>query len=111
MDRLNDYRTLICDALHEIAAEIPPDENVRTEVNCNNETGHYELLEVGWDGPRRVHGLLVHCDLSHEKIIIEHDGTEPGLAHYLMQHGIPADSIVLGFHPPELRRLTPFAVR
>src|SRR4051812_14597562 len=109
MDRTAGFQQLIREALCIVAAALPKEDNIRTELNCDDERGHYEILEVGWDGPRRVHGLLVHCDIVDDKIVIEHDGTDFGLADYLTQNGVSADSIVLGFHPPDLRSLTSFA--
>jgi hypothetical protein len=41
---------------------------------------------------------------------IQHDGTEDGIANELLQAGIPHEHIVLGFHPPDQRKYTPFAV-
>jgi hypothetical protein len=110
MGRDTQYGDFVRQALCSIAAEIPPQEGIRTELVFDVEHGHYEILEVGWDGPRRIHGSLVHCDIIDGKIYVEHDGTDMGVADMLLASGVPHDDIVLGFHPPELRKLTPFAV-
>jgi hypothetical protein len=39
---------------------------------------------VGWDGPRRVHGVLLHIDIIGNKVWIQHDGTSPGVAEELV---------------------------
>lgn len=41
---------------------------------------------------------------------IQHDGTEIGIATQLLELGVPADDIVLGFQAPDIRPYTEFAV-
>jgi hypothetical protein len=42
---------------------------------------------------------------------IEHDGTAaPGLAAYLIEHGIPPSAMVLGSQHPNKRRDSAFAI-
>jgi hypothetical protein len=60
-------------------------------------------------GPRRTHGCLLHVELRGDKIWIQRDGTEDGIADELVAAGIPRDRIVLGFHDPEARRRGDFA--
>jgi hypothetical protein len=64
---------------------------------------------IGREGARRVHGCLIHIDLVHDKIWIQRDGTEDGIATAFIQAGIPKEHIVLGFRSPELRKYTEFA--
>src|SRR5437016_153774 len=109
MDRVTEYPLIVRDAVLAIAAEVPDQDGIRTEVIGDDSGGHYEVLQVGWHGPRRIHGILIHCDVADGKITIEHDGTDIGLADMLIAKGIPSSDIVLGFHQPELRKYTPFA--
>ncbi|MEJ7710650.1 MAG: XisI protein [Pyrinomonadaceae bacterium] len=69
----------------------------------------YLLVTIGWEGPKRVHGILVHIDIIDKKIWIQRDGTEEGVAYALEKAGIPRSRIVLGFHPPEVRPHTEYA--
>ncbi|NES69674.1 MAG: XisI protein [Okeania sp. SIO2D1] len=41
---------------------------------------------------------------------MQHDGTEVGVTNELIELGIPKKSIVLGFHDPNARKFTEFAV-
>jgi hypothetical protein len=109
MDRLASYSALLRDSICEIVADIPPQEGIRTEYVIDEARGHFEIIEAGWDGPRRVHGILLHCDLRDGKIHVEHDGTGLGIADILVSRGVPQADIVLGFHPPAYREFTPFA--
>ncbi len=39
---------------------------------------------------------------------MEHDGTEEAIADQLVEKGVPAQDIVLAYHPPNLRKYTEF---
>jgi len=57
-----------------------------------------------------VHGCLVHIDIINDKIWIQRDGTEYGIANELVNAGIPKNQIVLAFQPVDIRQYTEFAV-
>lgn len=82
---------------------------IETEVIIDESKGHFELMRSGWINGRRVHGCLIHIDIRGDKIWIQHDGTEDGVANELVAAGVPKDRIVLAFKSPELRKLTEFA--
>jgi hypothetical protein len=52
----------------------------------------------------------LHLDIKNEKIWIQHDGTEGGIADELIEHGAPKQDIVLAFHSPFKRQFTGFAI-
>jgi hypothetical protein len=79
-------------------------QHVFDEVN-----DHYLLLYLGWDRDRRVWQTALHVRLHADKIWVEVDETEQGIATQLLRAGVPREDIVLAFHPPELRHLTEFA--
>ncbi len=76
----------------------------------DRESDRYLLMIVGRENDRRVHGCLVHVDIIDGKVWIQRDGTEGGIANDLVEAGMPKNRIVLGFHSPELRKHTEFAV-
>jgi len=53
--------------------------------------------------------LHTRIDIIDGKIWIQHDGTTEGAAERLVAAGIPQAAIVLGFQPPERRKLSAFA--
>jgi len=110
MDRLTEYRAIIKDILTEYAQFKPSYGEIETEVIFDEARDHYEVMYVGWEGVKRIHGSLIHVDIRDGKVWIQHDGTESGIAEELVEAGIPRDHIVLGFHSPEIRRHTQFAV-
>ena len=65
---------------------------------------------IGWSGPYRIHGSVLHFDIRGDKVWIQSDGTEEGIANRLGEAGIPKDRIVLAVKPPEIRPHTGFAV-
>jgi hypothetical protein len=82
---------------------------IRNSVVCDRTQDHYILMEMGWDGPVRVHGALIHVEFIDGKLWIQHDGTERGIADELVEAGVPRDRIVLGFRPEYVRRHTRFS--
>ncbi len=105
-----DYRQLIKDILLEYARYKPAVGDIDSRVIFDDERGSYALMEVGWEGKKHVHGNLIHVDLIDDKIWIQYDGTEEGIATELVEAGVPKEHIILGFRPKELRPHTGFAV-
>lgn len=110
MDRAVNAAEVIKEFIREYAQFPPAVGDVEMETILDDECGHYQLLMQGWNGFRRVHGMVIHVDLRGEKVYVQHDGTEEGIANRLMEAGVPADRIVLCFHHPSKRPRTPFAV-
>ncbi len=65
---------------------------------------------MGWRNQRRVYGPVLHVDIMDNKIWIQQDGTEVGIANELVELGVPKEDIVLGFDAPMMRKLTEFAI-
>jgi len=110
MDTLTKYQQIVRDLILDYAQYKPSHGEIETEAVIDTQTDHYELLHVGWDGVRRVHGAVIHIDIIEGKVWIQHDGTSPGIALDLVEAGIPREDIILGFHPSHLRQYTEFGV-
>ena len=110
MDRLDRYREIVSGVIREYASYKPANGDIETEAVIDRDRDHYEVMHVGWDGRRRVHGCLIHVDIRDGKIWIQHDGTDRPVADELLAAGVPRDDIVLGFHPADVRKHTEFAV-
>jgi hypothetical protein len=109
VETLEGYRKVIRELIEEYAQYQPARGDVQIEVILDERNDHYELIYAGWNGPRRIHGSVLHIDIREGKVWIQHDGTEDGLAERLVKAGIPPDRIVLAFKPPEIRPHTGFA--
>jgi hypothetical protein len=109
MDRVIEFQELLKQILREHAGLKPSYGDIEVETIFDDAQGHYEVAYTGWDGLRRVHGAIIHVDIRDDKIWIQHDGTEGGVANELVEAGVPKDRIVLGFHHPHKRPYTGFA--
>lgn len=110
MDKLERYRDVVRRLIEEYASYKPANGQIETEAIVDRDRDHYEVMHVGWDGTRRVHGSVVHIDINGGKVWIQYDGTTRPVAEELMEAGIPREDIVLAFHPADVRLLTGFAV-
>jgi hypothetical protein len=110
-DTLNHWRRTIKRILTDLAAIPFPEVVTMSAKTVFDEAADVYLVVVeGWQGVRRLHGCLVHVEIKGDKIWIQQDGTEHGIATDLLAAGIPKDRIVLGFKSPQSRAHTPFAV-
>lgn len=110
MDRVDEYREIVSRLITEYAGYKPSHGQIDTEAILDRERDHYEVIHVGWDGHRRVHGSVVHIDIIGGKIWVQYDGTSRPIAEELVAAGIPKDEIVLAFHPASVRPYTDYAV-
>src|SRR5947209_6562125 len=110
MDRVERYREIVRRVIDQYAGYKPSHGQIETEAVVDREKDHYEVIHIGWDGPRRVHGSVIHIDIKGGKVWVQYDGTTLPVAEELAAAGIPRDDIVLGFHPADVRRHTGFAV-
>ncbi|MEO1743671.1 MAG: XisI protein [Cyanobacteria bacterium J06629_9] len=84
--------------------------DMHTRLIVDSEAGSYLLITIGWDGPRRIHGCMVHIDIIGGKVWIQRDDTEDGVTPDLESLGISKDNIVLGFQEPSARPYTGYAI-
>lgn len=111
MEKMIKYRQLVRKILEShtnISASFPR-EGVEEMLVMDDERGHYMLMQLGWQGHKRVKGMTVHARVKDNKIWIEQDLTEDGIASELLEAGVPNEDIVLAFHAPDLRQYTEFA--
>lgn len=111
MDSLTEkYRSIVEQVLQEYADFIGQEDGIVQELIFDRDHHHYLLLETGWQNKERIYGPFIHLDLIDNKVWIQHDGTEDGIAYELEAAGIPKDHIVLAFKSVERRKLTEYAV-
>ena len=76
----------------------------------SEDRNNFLLITQGWEDDVQVHGCLVHVEIIGDKVWIHRDVIEDGIANDLVRAGLPKSKIVLGFHPPDVRPFTEFAV-
>jgi hypothetical protein len=111
MDKITQYQQFIKQVLSEYDRLVhqSPDNDTETCLVFDETHNHYLWLTVDWQGSKRQKYTHVHIRIKNEKIYIEEDWTEEGIATELMRLGIPNSDIVLAFQPPEVRKYTEFA--
>src|SRR5580698_8538804 len=97
-DTRNYWRQTIKKILTDLVAIPFPDVVHMTAKTVFDEAADIYLVMVeGWQDVRRLHGCLVHVEIKANKVWVQQDGTEDGLAADLLAAGIRKDCIVLGF--------------
>ncbi len=112
MDRLDKYRDVIKKILTEYHSWAS-NSNIRKSESClvfDEVHDQYFWFLMGWQDKRKYRNIQVHIRIKNQKIYIEDDWTEDGIANELLREDIPKSDIVLAFHDPETRKLTEFAV-
>lgn len=110
MEKLKKYRNYVKQVISEYAQLGSAKDPIEQQLIFDTVGNHYQLMYVGWKNRKRYHGCLLHIDIKNEKIWIQHDGTEIGMANELVKLGVPKEDIVLGFHEPLVRQYTGFGV-
>ena len=108
MDKLARYQKLLKEAFTEYAPllQAPPEPPYEVALAFDDEHGQYVLREIGWTKDGWVRNTVLHVSLHDNKIWIQEDSTEDGVARWLLQKGVPSEDIVLAFQPPESRNVT-----
>lgn len=110
MAKLDRYRQLIREIITNHTKIPYTYGDIAFETVFDAERDRYLLMILGRENKRYEHGCLIHLDIINDKIWIQRDGTERGVAEELVEAGVPKSEIVLGFKSPELRKDTEFAV-
>ncbi|MGI0481196.1 XisI protein [Geminocystis sp. CENA526] len=117
MDTRNNYSQIIQDIIISYTKIPYTDPNIKFETVFDTQQHRYLLMIVGrekinhpFPTTKRVHGCLIHVDIIDDKIWIQRDGTEKGIATDFLEAGIKKDKIILAFYDPQIREQTGFAV-
>ncbi len=110
MAKIDRYREFVKEILTEYSRHKSAYGEIEPELILDTERDRYQLVHAGWSDRVRVYGSTIHIDLKDEKIWIQNDGTEVGIANLLVERGVPHQDIVLAYHAPYLRKFTDFAV-
>ncbi|MBG1257727.1 XisI protein [Nostoc commune] len=111
MDTRIGYREIIKNILQSQAdyrASLP--DAYSSQVIFDDERGQYLVLDIGWNGDQYLHSTPIHLNLIGDKVWIQYDDTEEGIANDLTGAGVSKSDIVLGFRHPKVRQYTGFAV-
>jgi hypothetical protein len=103
-----------CDLVEQVLGVYTTIPYSHGELTCeavfDRQRNRFVLMTVGWDRKHRVHFPVIHIDIIGGKLWIQTDNTDFGIATELHAAGVPKSDIVLAFRPPEVRKLTEYAV-
>jgi hypothetical protein len=110
MDKLALYRQAIQMILADYVKVPISNGEIESQAIFDTERDHYQVMNVGWDGHRRVHGCVLHLNIKDGKVWVQHNMTEMPIAQELMTLGVAKEDIVLGFQAKYMRKYTRFGV-
>lgn len=110
MERLDYYRQCIEKLLTEESQVKPINGEIEVETIFDTARDRYVIIDLGWDGHRRVYNCVMHLDIKDSKIWIQRNQTDKPIADALVEMGVPKEDIVLGLQPPYAREYTGFGV-
>lgn len=112
MANIKKNQKVIAQILEEYAAIHSPFwPNVKNQIISDTKNHHYQLIRIGWDEKKNfVHYTVFHFDIIGGKIWIQANNTDRKIADELVAMGVPTKDIVLGFHTPEVRAYSNFAL-
>jgi hypothetical protein len=110
MDKLATYRKFVQALLTHYAEGDRGDESVEVQLLFDTQRDHYQWLNVGWRGSKRIYHCFMHFDIKDGKIWLQQNFTDQDPAEELVEMGVPREDIVLGLQPPYKRPYTDYGV-
>jgi hypothetical protein len=110
MERLNQYRDIIKGFLEDSITGSSEDPNFETQLICDRDRDHYQLVSLGWQGHRRFYSVLIHLDIKDGKVWVQKNDTDRLIAQELIALGVVREDIVLGLQPAYARVDTGYSV-
>jgi hypothetical protein len=104
------YHRVIQQLLAEYARVPIANGKIESQVVFDTQRDHYQVMSVGWDGYRRVHGCVLHLDIKDGKVWVQHNMMVIAIAQALMKRGVAKEDIVLGFQAEYMREYTGFGM-
>jgi XisI protein len=99
MDRVTQYRQIVCEFLESFTSIDPQIQLVFDPVR-----DRYLAMHNEWRGESRIYGCAMQLDLINEQVWIQHNSTEIFIDRELSQRGIPPKDIIFGFRSPSVRK-------
>jgi hypothetical protein len=100
MDRIEEYRRIVCDFLEEFATN-----DVQAQLIFDLVRDRYLVMHNEWRNEYRIYGCAMQLDIIEGKIWIQHNSTEIFIDRELIQRGVDHKDIILGFRSPSVRKL------
>ncbi len=99
MDRIMEYRKIVCEFLKDFAQT---DTNAQLVFDLAQD--RYLVIHNEWRDDYRIYGCAMQLDIIENQIWIQHNSTEIYIDRELIQRGVPPQDIILGFRSPSVRK-------
>jgi hypothetical protein len=111
MGKIATYQKAIYEVMDSFKAYFEKtSKNIRPLILADEKNQQYQFAWAGWSGTKRLFNIAFHLSIENDKIWIQVDNTEEGIATLLVEKGINPSDVVLGYFPEEHRKYTEFAV-
>lgn len=112
MERIAVLQKAIISVYEEYAAYLRGSNysSVDYQLIIDDKNNHYQLVAIGWENDNRIFYVIFQSDIINDKIWIQEDNTEDGLAALLAGKGIAKKEVVLAYFPEYHRKYTEYAV-
>ena len=110
MDRIKKHEDIVKQLLSEHAQIPRSDGQIEMQTVFDDQQRRYQLMAIGWQGKRRVHGCVMHIDIIDNKIWLQHNSTDIEIGELLTDMGVAKEHIVIGFLPEFYRQHGEYAV-
>ncbi|MCY7329555.1 MAG: XisI protein [Saprospiraceae bacterium] len=113
MDRIAFFREAIANTMKDYEAERTHSQSfigLDFEQIFDVHHNRFQLVLIGWKEDERIYHLIFHLDIIDDKIWIQEDNTEDGVALLLEAQGVNKKDMVLAFYPAYHRVHTEYAV-
>ncbi|MGB7891028.1 MAG: XisI protein [Microcoleus sp.] len=100
MDRLNEYRKIVCDFLEDFSKN-----DANAQLIFDFARDRYLVMHNEWRDEYRIYGCAMQLDIIENQIWIQHNSTEIYIDRELIQGGVSPQDIILGFRSPSIRKL------
>ena len=110
MDKLTQYREYVQSLMTRYATSDQMKDDIEVQLVMDTVRDHYQWMNVGWEGLKRIYNCYIHIDIKDGKIWLQQNWTEEDPAAELVEMGLPREDIVLGLHPPYKRPYTDYGV-
>lgn len=112
MEKANNYKQLVKSILLGLAnREGTYSFPITHHIVFDDKRGHYLLFHDGWKGHQRMYMNMAHISVTDEgHVWLQYDGTDLVIGQMLLDRGVEKSDLVVGFHPPDRRKDTEYAV-
>jgi hypothetical protein len=110
MDRLAVHRRVVKSFLQEYADARMRQSDTVIETVFDTENDRYLVLDIGWEGSKRIHHCIFHFDIKEGKIWLQENNTDIEVDQELEEMGISKKEMVIGFHHPSMREYSDYAI-